>query len=119
MILECACSNMDLQPPPVPKDLMREMLHVWTTETIFRRHNGYPHKQVDGVAMRSSLSPSFANYYMGNLETQVIISFSPDLITVVYCRYEDDVFRVIHRSHVLYSLKDLFESKSLLISHMR
>ena len=90
------------------------MLLVCTTESIFRYPNGDLKKQVDGVAMGSPLGPLFANYYMGNLETQVLSSLSPDLTPVAYCRYVDDVFLLVHKAHVLYNLKDLFERKSVL-----
>ena len=76
--------------------------------------NGDLYKQVDGVAMGSPLGPIFANYYMGNLETQVLSSLSPDLTPVAYCRYVDDVFLLVHKAHVLYNLRDLFERKSVL-----
>ena len=114
IILDCAYNNTDLPPPPVPKDVMKEMLLVCTTETIFRHPNGDLYKQVDGVAMGSPLGPLFANYYMGNLETQVMSSLSPDLTPVAYCRYVDDVFLLVHKAHVLYNLRDLFERKSIL-----
>ena len=71
IILDCAYNNTDLPPPPVPKDVMRELLHVCTTETIFRHPNGELYKQV-GVAMGSPLGSLFTNFYMGSLEIQVL-----------------------------------------------
>ena len=112
-ILDCAYNNTELPPHPVPKDAMREMFLVCTTETIFRHPNEDLYKQLDGVAMWYPLGPLFAKYYMGNLKAQVLSSLSSDSTPVTHCRYVDDVFLLIHKTQVLYNLRDLFEKNSV------
>ena len=51
--------------------------------------------QIDGVMMGSSLGPTFANYYMSNLEENAFKS-NPGLAPRVYARYVDDIFLVVN-----------------------
>ena len=47
--------------------------------------------QADGIAMSSPLAPTFAEFYMCNLENQLLTNNKPD----VYSRYVEDIYVVI------------------------
>lgn len=62
--------------------------------------------------MGSPLGPTFANFYMCNLENHVLneINYKPK----IYCRYVDDIFLVIKNVDDLNKLKSDFEKNSIL-----
>ena len=61
--------------------------------------------------MGSPLGPTFANFYMGNLEESVL--FNNDIKPSIYCWYVDDIFVVRNEEHLL-QLKQQLESSSVL-----
>ena len=63
--------------------------------------------------MGSPLGPTFANYYMGNLESE-LFSDKPFLKPPIYIRYVDDIFLLVRNDQELVSLKNEFEQKSVL-----
>ena len=40
-------------------------------ECIFKSFNGELYQQVDGIAMGSPLGPTFANFYLGDIEEKI------------------------------------------------
>ena len=62
--------------------------------------------------MGSPLGPTFAGFYMGDLEYQIFNNNydKPN----IYTRYVDDIFMQINNSDQLTDIKDLFEQNSVL-----
>ena len=56
----------------IPIQLLRQLLLLCTQESVFRAPQGKLYQQIDGIAMGSALGPTFANFYMANLETIVL-----------------------------------------------
>ena len=94
IILRNVYENDSIAPPFILKNILRELLMTCTTENPFRNLNGDTYIQIDGVSMGSPLGPLFANFYMSNLENEVLLNWSEK--PVVYCRYVDDIFLVIN-----------------------
>ena len=114
IILDNAYNNAEIAPPPIPKDLLKELLTVCTTETPFKHPNGNIYKQVEGVSMGSPLGPLFANFYMADLENGILQRMCNNEAPIVYCRYVDDIFLVVKNVKTVYSLKKQFEQNSVL-----
>jgi hypothetical protein len=112
IILRNVYENPDLRPPMIPRIIMDELLSICTTQCPFREPSGSLYVQCDGVSMGSPLGPTFASYYMCELENLAFrtIPVKP----VVYCRYVDDCFLVINNIRELHFLKDYFEQNSVL-----
>ena len=79
-----------LPPPKIPPYILGELLKLCTKEAPFRCPRGKLFVQIEGVAMGSPLGPTFANYYMGDLEKKVFNE--PNMKTSIYARYVDDTF---------------------------
>ena len=62
--------------------------------------------------MGSSLGPTFANYYMANLEEETFKS-NPELAPRVYARYVDDIFLVVNSNEEIQQIKKHFENNSV------
>ena len=62
--------------------------------------------------MGSPLGPTFANYYMCELENKVlpIVNNRPK----VYCRFADDIFLLVNSELEISELKEAFEKESVL-----
>ena len=62
--------------------------------------------------MGSPLGPTFANFYMGDLENNIFTNHyhKPN----IYVRYIDDIFMQIDNTDQLTDIKDLFENNSIL-----
>ena len=114
IILNYAYNNPDIPPPTIPKDLMEQLLLVCTTETPFKHPNGDVYLQIDGVSMASPLGPLFANFYMADLENNILDKLNNEDKPSVYCRYVDDIFLLIPNVRILHKLKDQFENQSIL-----
>ena len=84
--------NDNEDPPNIPKYDFRNFLNIATKETFFIFNKKY-YKQVDGVAMRSSLSPALANIFMCSFESKWPRDCPYDLKPVFYRHYIDDIFR--------------------------
>ena len=63
--------------------------------------------------MGTSLGPTFANFYMCNLENK-IFNNNPQLKLKVYCRYVDDILLVLDSFEELTVIKDIFQDNSIL-----
>jgi hypothetical protein len=112
IILENVYNNKFISPPFIPKNVMRQLLMICTTENPFQDLNGDTYIQIDGVSMGSPLGPLFANFYMSNLENKVLPKWAEK--PTVYCRYIDDIFLVINDLNHILKLKEKFEKESCL-----
>ena len=77
--------------PLFPKHVFIKPLTIAPQGMFLHRNKLY--KQIDGVAMGSPLGPTLANYFMGNLE-QNILKKNLSCHRVLYLRYVDDIFAV-------------------------
>lgn len=93
IILNNVYDNPVLAPPTIPRKIMFELLQICTTKNPFKTSTGEIFIQVDGVSMGSPLGPLFANFYMANLENNILKETDSKPLT--YCRYVDDIFIVI------------------------
>ena len=111
IILNNVYNNKEKNPPKIEKEVLKELLILCTTKVPFRHINGKIYIQVDGVSMGSPLGPTFADFYMAEVENKVLesISSKPPL----YTRYVDDIFVITTKTNLL-KLKDLMESNSKL-----
>ena len=113
-IIEKCCYNHESLPPPkIPPKIIKELLLLCTTGTIFKDPRNNIYQQIDGVAMGSPLGPTFSNFYMGNLEK---ILFEKKTINkpMIYCRYVDDIFILAQDEKEILDLKNNFEKFSVL-----
>jgi hypothetical protein len=93
IILKNVYENPDISPPMIPRNVMCKLLTICTTKNPFKSPTGETFMQVDGVSMGSPLGPLFANFYMANLENNILNDL--DTKPLIYCRYVDDIFVVI------------------------
>ena len=112
IIIHDMYNHPELSPPKIPQSILKELLQLCTKEAPFTAPDGYMYLQVDGVAMGSPLGPTFANFYMGHVESKVFEDRTnkPDL----YVRYVDDIFLQVETENHLTQLKQLFEENSVL-----
>ena len=113
IILENVYHHPTIPPPDFPKNTLKELLIICTTKTPFRNVNGDLYVQCEGVSMGSPLGPTFADFYMCNLENEVFEN-NPNIKPFIYVRYVDDCFLVVRNYEVLSLLKNKFESESVL-----
>jgi len=112
MILSSVYNHPTLNAPSIPITAMEELLMICTTETPFRNIDGELYVQREGVSMGSPLGPTFANYYMCNLENSILCSATTQ--PLFYCRYVDDIFLIVNKYHELENIRATFQSKSVL-----
>ena len=62
--------------------------------------------------MGSPLGPTFSNFYMCNLENNVLINQC--IKQKFYCRYVDDIFLIINSHDNILNIKSKFEANSVL-----
>ena len=90
IIMKHVYHHPTLPPPNIPRDVLKKLLLTCTTEVPF--HSPTDDKlrvQIDGVTMGSPLGPTFANFYMAELENKVL----PGMPGInLYLRYVDDIF---------------------------
>ena len=68
---------------------------------------------VNGVAMGQSLGPTFANFYMGHMENEILDSI-PNNTVNIYTRYVDDIFLQVTNESDIVQIKNLFEEHTVL-----
>ena len=68
IILKNVYEHPTLPRLDLPRHILANLLRSCTTEAPFRSPDGKLFLQIDGVAKGSPLGPTFANFYMGNLE---------------------------------------------------
>ena len=90
IICERVYNHATISPPPIPKPVLKKLLTTCTTEVPFRDIDGKMYLQIDGVTMGSPLGPTFANFFMTEVETRALENI--DDRPTVYCRYIDDIF---------------------------
>ena len=71
IILENTYNHDSIPPPKIPSEILKQVLELCTKEAPFRCPENKLYLQIEGVAMGSPLGPTFANFYMGNLEKKV------------------------------------------------
>jgi len=113
IILKNVYNNDSIPPPIIPKNIMKELLYICTTETPFRNINGDIYKQRGGISMGSVLGSTFANYYMCNLENSCFEN-DPQIKPKFYARYVDDICVIVDKFNDLIKIKNKFESSSSL-----
>jgi hypothetical protein len=112
IILSNVYETPEVKAPSIPRNILRELLTICTTKCPFRHPNGQLYLQCDGVSMGSPLGPTFANYYMCNLENDALETLENK--PIIYCRYVDDCFIMINNISELHSLKNHLEQNSVL-----
>ena len=113
IILKNVYHHPTLPPPDIPASSLKALLTICTTKTPFQDLNGDLYVQCEGVSMGSALGPTFADFYMCNLENKVFQE-QPDLKPIMYVRYVDDCFLVVDSIQTLFNLKQKFEAESVL-----
>ena len=103
VILENVYNHPTIPPPPISKLILQKLLLICTTEVPFRDIDGNMYIQTEGVAMGSPLGPTFANFFMTEVENKALenILKKPG----IYCRYIDDIF-LLCDDQVLETLKN-------------
>ena len=71
IIIEKIDKHPKMNPPTITAAEMEKLLRLCTTATPFKC-NGETYKQVDGVSMGSPLGPTYADFYMSQLESLLI-----------------------------------------------
>ena len=100
-----------LPPPAIPKEKLEELLLLCTTAVPFRNIDGKMYIQKDGMSMGGPLGPTFANFYMADLENRVMNM--PNMKPNIYCRYVDDIYTDAH-PELLLEIKKAMEENSVL-----
>ena len=112
IIIKHVYHHHTLPPPKIPQNILRDFLSICTKESPFRSPTGTLYLQVEGVAMGSPLGPTFAGFYMGELENNI---FSNHYVKPnIYARYVDDIFMQIDNTDQLTDIKELFQQHSVL-----
>ena len=112
IILNNVYNHATSTPPAIPKAILRQLLIICTTKCPFRNFDGQLFIQKDGVSMGSPLGPTFASYYMCNLENKAFTELTTK--PPIYCRYIDDCMLGINNINELHNLKSYFEENSIL-----
>ena len=105
IILEKVYNHPTIKAPSIPKEILRELLVICTTEVPFRDAEGKMYIQVDGVSMGSPLGPTFANFFMAEVENRTLAGIPSASKPSFYGRYIDDIFTICEES-VLLLMKD-------------
>ena len=112
IILSHVYNHASITPPKIPQLILKQLLEICTKESPFRCPSGHLYLQIEGVAMGSPLGPTFANFYMGNLEN--IVFNNPNNKPHIYARYVDDIFIQVNDVADIVQLKQIFEHNSVL-----
>ena len=112
IILQNSYSHPTIPPPKIPQLILKNLLQLCTKEAPFKCPEGKLYVQVEGVAMGSPLGPTFANFYMGDLEMRVLNNLANK--PSIYARYVDDIFLQIDNEDQLKQLKQQFQDNSVL-----
>ena len=116
IILEIAHNHPTIAPPAITFDQIRKLLIICTTKTPFSFDN-QTYIQTNGVSMGSPLGPTLADFYMENLEGNLLRqdrASNPKF----YKRYVDDILAIFHKeSHVNIFKQRLHRSSVLNFTH--
>ena len=113
IICDAVYNNPDMPPPPIDRNILKELLLACTTECPFTHMDGKLYIQKDGVSMGSPLGVTFANFYMTKLENFVLEN-NPSIKPSIYCRFVDDSFLLLNSLDILPQLINAFEINSVL-----
>ena len=92
----------------MPESICKEMLHMAVLNVDFSFNNEM-YKQIDGVAMGSSLGPILANIFVGYLEFKLFLRSKEPLL---YRRYVDDTFVIFQNKIESVSFFRVFKQSS-------
>ena len=112
IILGNVYHHPSLPPPSIEKETLKELLLACTTESPFRCPNNKMYYQINGMTMGSGSAPTFADFYMCDLENKVLSNI--DIKPSMFCRYVDDIYVAIRNEEHLQHLKHQFEGNSIL-----
>ena len=112
IIMKHCYNHPSIPPLKISENILRQLLSLCTREAPFRCPDGKLYVQIEGVAMGSPLGPTFANFYMGDLEQRTLTDNNSK--PHIYARYVDDIFVQVKDIKELEKLKKLFEDNSVL-----
>ena len=87
-MIENVYNQPTLPAPNISKQKLKEPFALCTTSVPLRNIDGKLYIQIDGMSLDSPFGPTFANFYMADLENQVINSL--DVKPTIYFRFVDD-----------------------------
>jgi hypothetical protein len=99
-------------PPKISKNSLESLLRICTTEAPFKHIDGSLYYQTEGIAMGSPLGPTFANFYMAQIENEVLQQ--EDIRPSIYARYVDDILVVVRDEEHLQQLQAKLQEHSIL-----
>jgi len=73
----------------------RKLLELSLLDSYFK-FGGKIYRQLEGLAMGASLSPTVANIFLNSFETDALEACPPDIKPLFYRRYLDDTFILFH-----------------------
>lgn len=111
IILREVFNHPILPPPEISPRKLEKLLLLCTTSVPFRNIDGQLYIQIDGMSMGSPLGPTFANYYMADLENRVLSL--PDMKPNIYCRFVDDIYTDAKYEQLL-KIKNSMEEHSVI-----
>ena len=101
-------NNDAVASPKIQRESIESLLLLCTTESPFRSPDNKLYYQINGIG--SPLEPTFAEFYMCDLENRVLLS--DHLKPNFYARYVDDILVVVRNEQRLNPLK--MEAQSVL-----
>jgi len=113
IILRNVYHHNELAPPDIPPGELKQLLSICTTKTPFRDPFNNIYVQCEGVSMGSALGPTFAEFYMCDIENRAF-NDNPSLKPLIYARYVDDCFLFVRDIQSLNNVKSKFEEISVL-----
>ena len=107
IILEKVYNHPTIKAPAIPERTLRELLLICTREVPFKDSEGKMYIQVDGVSMGSPLGPTFANFFMAEVENRALAGLPPTSRPSFYGRYIDDIFTICEEEVLLLLQEEL------------
>ena len=111
IIIRNVFHHKSLSPADISKEDLSELLLLCTTSVPFCNIDGKMYIQNDGMSMGSPLEPTFANFYMADVENKVLSM--PNMKPNIYCRYVNDIFTDASKE-LLLEIKKAMEEQSVL-----
>ena len=113
IVLKNVYHNEQIPPPKIPESIMEKLLYICTTECPFTHVTGEIYIQKDGVSMGNCLGPTFAEFYMCNLENS-IFNGDPTLLPCLYARYVDNMYILKNDGSNINNLIEKFKQNTVL-----
>ena len=112
IIMKHVYHHPTLPAPKIPRNVLKQLLLTCTTEVPFYSPtDGKLRVQIDGMTMGSPLGPTFANFYMAELENKVLARTGVNID--LYLRFVDDIFLHCTKEEMEH-LRRLLEEESVL-----